>query len=742
MILPCTNKVINDIIKPLHIAILIMKLKRIFSFIFIFVATFTIAKSVFAAGNIVPSVASNCSAGTNCSQFLDLDFNNDTIKDRINWSPTNGGATVTDTAITGLIWGETVGWINLNPPSATDPLPAVCNGKAHVVNTCSGELSGCAWGENAGWINSKPTNGGVTINTSTGEFSGYAWASSIGGWIQFACPSASTCVKTTWTPSPSCATPPTDVCPNIAGNQATVPSGYVLQGGICIIPDPTIYGGSVDVCTNIAGTQSSVPIGYTKNTAGMIPGICSQTPTVDVCSNLPGDQVTVPNGYRSLSDGTCVQDNPGNLDICPNINGNQNVIPAGYIINSNGDCVMPPLPYDACPNLPGNQPMGTICDNPPTSPTYICSDGLDNDIDGLVDYPNDPGCVSAVDNDEQNPIIPPGGNTDTNPTNPTNPGGPGSTGGTSPSIFHIESIGKIAAPIAGVISSIGLLSTIPGFATRIVNLIFSIPFYRRRRPYGIVYDSETKEPIDPAYVTVFNADTGAQLDTKITDINGRYGFLLPVGNYRMIAQKTHYVFPSVKLMNKQSDEVYDNLYFGDVFAVTDQNKNAIITLNMPMDRTETDWNQEEKKRMGLWDFFTRNSKLWERVSMTLFIFGFLFSIYALIVYPTLWNIIVFILYIVFTLFQLFGFGPIKIGTITDRMGRPVPHAVVRVWNAHLGTQIAQRVANENGQYYLLVSKGDYYITVDAKNASGGYDRLFTSETMKVHQGVINKSFQI
>ncbi len=31
-----------------------------------------------------------------------------------------------------------------------------------------------------------------------------------------------------------------------------------------------------------------------------------------------------------------------------------------------------------------------------------CSDGLDNDSDGLIDYPNDPGCSSANDNDEIN----------------------------------------------------------------------------------------------------------------------------------------------------------------------------------------------------------------------------------------------------------------------------------------------------------------------------------------------------
>jgi hypothetical protein len=34
--------------------------------------------------------------------------------------------------------------------------------------------------------------------------------------------------------------------------------------------------------------------------------------------------------------------------------------------------------------------------------SYQCSDGLDNDGDGLTDYPDDPGCSSASDNDEYN----------------------------------------------------------------------------------------------------------------------------------------------------------------------------------------------------------------------------------------------------------------------------------------------------------------------------------------------------
>lgn len=36
-------------------------------------------------------------------------------------------------------------------------------------------------------------------------------------------------------------------------------------------------------------------------------------------------------------------------------------------------------------------------------PPAACADGLDNDMDGLTDFPNDPGCQDAMDPDEYNP---------------------------------------------------------------------------------------------------------------------------------------------------------------------------------------------------------------------------------------------------------------------------------------------------------------------------------------------------
>lgn len=50
----------------------------------------------------------------------------------------------------------------------------------------------------------------------------------------------------------------------------------------------------------------------------------------------------------------------------------------------------------------GATPTPPPAPTPTDSPSFACSDGVDNDNDGLVDFPNDPGCDSNSDNDEFN----------------------------------------------------------------------------------------------------------------------------------------------------------------------------------------------------------------------------------------------------------------------------------------------------------------------------------------------------
>jgi hypothetical protein len=61
-----------------------------------------------------------------------------------------------------------------------------------------------------------------------------------------------------------------------------------------------------------------------------------------------------------------------------------------------------PADPNAC--LPGDVCRPAMMGASPTCEPHECQDGLDNDGDGLIDYPLDPGCATAIDDDETDPM--------------------------------------------------------------------------------------------------------------------------------------------------------------------------------------------------------------------------------------------------------------------------------------------------------------------------------------------------
>ncbi len=96
--------------------------------------------------------------------------------------------------------------------------------------------------------------------------------------------------------------PPTDLCPNLDGNQDSVPAGMIKdEAGDCVTPAPP-----TDVCPNIDGDQDSVPGGMVKDGNG---NCYTQTISVlltDGCPNLDGAQASVPSGMVKDGAGNCV----------------------------------------------------------------------------------------------------------------------------------------------------------------------------------------------------------------------------------------------------------------------------------------------------------------------------------------------------------------------------------------------------------------------------------------------------
>lgn len=64
---------------------------------------------------------------------------------------------------------------------------------------------------------------------------------------------------------------------------------------------------------------------------------------------------------------------------------------------------LPPKP----PSTPTPTPTPIPVPTPTPTPAAQCADAIDNDGDGKIDYPGDPGCSSAADTDETDPPPPP-----------------------------------------------------------------------------------------------------------------------------------------------------------------------------------------------------------------------------------------------------------------------------------------------------------------------------------------------
>jgi len=145
------------------------------------------------------AVAENIDPGNDGSQYA--------YAENVGWVNAEPGGSggvglhVTDSQVTGWMWGENVGWISLSCANT-----ASCGTLPYGVANDEGVLTGHAWGENIGWVSFSCENTascttadyGVVIDPFTGEFSGRAWAENV-GWVTFASTGAHPYqMKTAW----------------------------------------------------------------------------------------------------------------------------------------------------------------------------------------------------------------------------------------------------------------------------------------------------------------------------------------------------------------------------------------------------------------------------------------------------------------------------------------------------------------------------------------------------------------
>ena len=139
--------------------------------------------------------------------------------------------------------------------------------------------------------------------------------------------------------------------------------------------------------------------------------------------------------------------------------------------------------------------------------------------------------------------------------------------------------------------------------TAILNRVLVFFQLREKREYwGIVYDSVSKQPLDPVRVSLIYADTGKVEGSCITDLNGRYGFLARPGKFKIFVQRTNYIFPS-KIVKAGKDGIYTHLYHGEFFELNENSE--VVAPNIPMDPVQADWNQKAKQNLVWQNFYSK-----------------------------------------------------------------------------------------------------------------------------------------
>lgn len=226
---------------------------------------------------------------------------------------------------------------------------------------------------------------------------------------------------------------------------------------------------------------------------------------------------------------------------------------------------------------------------------------------------------------------------------------------------------------------------------------------RKRKAWGTVYNPLSRLGEDLVIVRLRDARTGRIVKSTVTDTEGRYSFLAQSGRYRIEAAKNGFAFPSALTEGKREDGTYTDIYHGEVIEVAAEA--SVLTPNIPMDPVSRD---EADEVVAKKYFF---KKVRRAVAVASPVLGGL----TLLVRPSAFVGLLFAFQTVsYMLFRRLAAPPEPNGwgIVYDQMTRrPVPNAVLRIFEAKYNKLLESQVADRRGRYHFRVGGNVYYLTV-------------------------------
>lgn len=517
---------------------------------------------------------------------------------------------------------------------------------AHAATGTIDATNKYAWGENIGWVNFGTSQGAVTVSDT--ELSGYAWGENI-GWISLNCSNTGSCATVNY---------------KISNTTEGALSGYAWSENAGWINFSPGFGANPTISTS-TGIFSGYAWG--ENT-GWISFNCSNTSS---CATVDFKVSTDwrPSGGGGGGGG-----------------GGPMIQPTASAAPSNS----PPIIPSAAPS---------VVSSPGIIPPHVIPPGI---IPPVVAPPSEPPTGAQPEN-------PPA-------SQPTSSPSPSS----SPSIFAppiavaAHKIVRAVSMITGIGVAVSAAASAVSLASAGVNFFNFISFFfknilvffglkRKTRAWGTIYNAATKQPLPYTKVQLIGNDHRV-LETRITDREGRYGFLAQAGEFTILPVRDEFRFPSQKVAGPSDTILYPHVYNGGTITTqTDE----LIKFDIPMDPMveKLPITNYQLPKITLHNFFVHVSNVFFWVALVMVPLTY-------ILYPTLLNLIILILFVVLNLFIIVGdLRQRAYGLVLDRSTeQTVPYSLVTL-NDAAGQRKGFTVSDDQGRYFLLSEKGRYKVSV-------------------------------